>query len=775
MVNLAELNEWNIIQNGFNKSMIRFYESIMSLGNGHMGIRGNFEEDYSGDSLKGTYIAGVYYPDKTRVGWWKNGYPEYFAKVLNSINFIGIRVKLNGQVIDLNNANVSSFRRVLNMKEGWLMRSFIITDRDGNKTEFNIKRFLSMKTKELASISYSVKPLNKDTNIEFVPYLDGDVYNEDSNYDEYFWKVLNVEADKKYGNITLKTKKLDFIVSASYTYDLFLNSEKINKEADIIKKEKFTGNSVSAVCSKGSSFTIVKYAAISSNRYFKDNELKNELDKILADSRNKGFDVLLSESSLEWDKIWQDSDIEIKGDISSQQGIRFNIFNLNQTYTGDDPDLNIGPKGFTGEKYGGSTYWDTEAYCLPFYLSTKDEKIARNLLLYRYKQLPKAIENAEKLGLKGALYPMVTMNGEECHNEWEITFEEIHRNAAISYAIYNYVRYTGDEKYLADFGFEVLTGTSRFWTSRVSFSQDKHKYVILGVTGPNEYENNVNNNWYTNYMAAWNIKYALETAKLLNEKFPKRYAALKEKLSLTEKEMENWLLISDNIYLPYDNVNNIFLQQDGYLDKEQILVSDIPKEELPINKHWSWDKILRSPFIKQADVLQGLYFFDDKFDMETKKRNFDYYEPRTVHESSLSPCIYSIIASEIGNYDKACELYLRTSRLDLDNYNKDTDDGLHITSMTGSYLSIVHGFGGFRIKDDSLSFNPYVPEKWDSCSFKFLFRGRLLNIMADKLNVTISLLEGDSLKIHLYGKEYKLGKDHDLKVLNKINKEANNG
>ncbi|MDV3428069.1 MAG: glycoside hydrolase family 65 protein [Bacillota bacterium] len=775
MVKLVKHHEWNIIEDGFNKDSVRLFESIMSLGNGHMGIRGNFEEDYSGDSLRGTYIAGVYYPDKTRVGWWKNGYPEYFAKVLNSINFIGIKVKLNHEVIDLNNADVSSFRRVLNMKEGWLLRSFIITGSDGSRAQFNVKRFLSMKNKELASISYSVTPLDKDTNIEFIPYLDADVYNQDSNYDEYFWRVLHVEADKEYGNITLKTKKLDFVVSASYSYDLFLDSEKISLEPGIIKKEKFSGNSVSKVCPKGSDFTMIKYAAISSNRYFKDKDLKNELDKILQRAKDKGFYTLLNESSLEWNKIWQDSDIEIKGDIASQQGIRFNIFNLNQTYTGDDPELNIGPKGFTGEKYGGSTYWDTEAYCLPFYLSTKEEKTARNLLLYRYKQLPKAIENAKKLGLSGALYPMVTMNGEECHNEWEITFEEIHRNAAISYAIYNYVRYTKDEKYLADFGFEVLAETSRFWASRVSFSQDKQKYVILGVTGPNEYENNVNNNWYTNYMAVWNIKYTLDTAKLLKEKFPKKYAALSEKLSLTEEEMKKWLHITENIYLPYDKAKGIFLQQDGYLDKEQILVSDIPKEELPINKHWSWDKILRSPFIKQADVLQGIYFFNDKFDTETMRRNFDYYEPRTVHESSLSSCIYSIIASEIGNFDKAYELYLRTSRLDLDNYNKDTDDGLHITSMTGSYLSIVHGFGGFRLKEDDLSFNPYVPDKWESYSFKFLFRGRLLNIMADKRNITISLLEGGSLKLYLYGKEYKLKNDQDLVVINKINQEVNNG
>lgn len=233
---------------------------------------------------------------------------------------------------------------------------------------------------------------------------------------------------------------------------------------------------------------------------------------LVNDACRKGFDTLLEEHRLVWKNIWEHSDIVIEGDVEAQQGIRFNIFQLKQTYTGDDARLNIGPKGFTGEKYGGSTYWDTEAYCVPFYLATADSEVTRNLLIYRYKQLDRAIENGEKLGFTdgAALYPMVTMNGEECHNEWEITFEEIHRNGAIAYAIYRYINYTGDDHYLEEYGLEVLTGIARFWAQRATFSGEKKKYVILGVTGPNEYENNINNNWYTNKIAVWCMKYAIE-------------------------------------------------------------------------------------------------------------------------------------------------------------------------------------------------------------------------------------------------------------------------
>ena len=303
----------------------------------------------------------------------------------------------------------------------------------------------------------------------------------------------------------------------------------------------------------------------------------------------------------------------IDGDIEAQQGIRFNIFQLNQTYLGRDTSLNIGPKGFTGEKYGGSTYWDTEAYCLPFYMSTKNKEVAKALLEYRYQQLDKAIENAEKLGFSGgaALYPMVTMNGEECHNEWEITFEEIHRNGAIAFAIFNYHRYTGDYSYTLDHGIEVLFAIARFWQQRASFSKHHSKYVILGVTGPNEYENNVNNNFYTNYIAKWCIEYALEQLNVIQSDYPSNYSTIIEKLNTSDEELNAMKAVASGMYFPYSEEHGVYLQQDGFLDKELEPVDNLSSTQRPINQFWSWDRILRSVYIKQADVLQGFYFFED--------------------------------------------------------------------------------------------------------------------------------------------------------------------
>ena len=702
------MNTWNIIIEGFNKADITKHESIFSLGNGAMGMRANFEEDYTGDTLQGSYIGGVYYPDKTRVGWWKNGYPEYFAKVLNSPSWIGLHIKINGELLDLNTClEVKNFRRQLNMKEGWYERSFTAMLPNQQEIQVKVLRFLSLRYDELGALRYEITPLTTEATIEIESYLDSGIKNNDANWDERFWNTLEISSEDNFATILAETKKTGFKVHTFMQNQLFIDNKVLNISPKENKKENYIGLQYEVKVKQNQTFRIEKYGGYSiSNDY-------STLSKSIA-----LFDSLLENQREDWAHIWETSDIVIEGDEKAQQGIRFNIFQLNQTYSGKYAHLNIGPKGFTGEKYGGSTYWDTEAYCLPFYMATKGAEVARNLLMYRYNQLDKAIENAQKLGFTGgaALYPMVTMNGEECHNEWEITFEEIHRNGAIAFAIYNYTRYTGDESYIKEYGIEVLIAIARFWAQRVSFSEEKQKYVILGVTGPNEYENNINNNFYTNYLASWCLRYAAEQVITL------------QKEGITKEETQQWLHIAQNIYLPYSEKYGVYLQQDGFLDKDLKPVTAIPAEERPLNQHWSWDRILRSPYIKQADTLQGFYFFEDHFTKEELQKHYEFYEPFTVHESSLSPCVHSVLASALGKTDEAYTLYLRTARLDLDDYNKEVHEGLHITSMAGTWLSIVEGFAGMRVKNGKLTFTPRLPKHWKSLSFKVIFQGETKEI-----------------------------------------------
>ncbi|MBY8911491.1 glycoside hydrolase family 65 protein [Bacillus sp. YC2] len=739
---LFEIDEWKIKTNKFLKEHKRLQESLTSLANGYMGIRGNFEERYSGDSHQGTYFAGVWFPDKTRVGWWKNGYPEYFGKVINAMNFIGIDVYVDGEKVDLYQHSIESFDLELDMKEGILRRSAVIRIQD-KTVRIRSERFLSLAVEQLCAIHYEAECLTDEAVITLVPYLDGNVANEDANFQERFWEEKAAGADSHRGHLVEKTAENPFGTPCFTVSAAMANVTEGFVSESFNTSGMYAENRYVYQMKPGATASLKKFIIVTTSRDFQETELLSKGRELLADVLEQGYEEARRRHTDKWMERWAKADIEIKGDDELQQGIRYSIFQLFSTYYGADSRLNIGPKGFTGEKYGGAAYWDTEAYAVPMYLAAADPEVTKNLLLYRYHHLEAAKRNAAKLGLKGALYPMVTFTGDECHNEWEITFEEIHRNGAICYAICNYVNYTGDQGYIEEYGIDVLVEISRFWADRVHFSKRNNKYMIHGVTGPNEYENNVNNNWYTNLIAAWTLEYTLENL----ENIP---AAKRSQLNVREEETAAWKDIIQKMYFPYSEELNIFIQHDTFLDKELLTADQLNPNERPLYQNWSWDKILRSGFIKQADVLQGIYLFNDRFTLEEKRRNFEFYEPMTVHESSLSPSVHAVLAAELHMEKKALELYKRTVRLDLDNYNHDTEEGLHITSMTGSWLVIVQGFAGMRVANETLSFAPFLPKEWDSYSFNINYRGRLINIMAAENRVVFELLKGEPLYVTVY-------------------------
>ncbi|MBC1562352.1 glycoside hydrolase family 65 protein [Listeria booriae] len=748
MQRLFEIDEWKLKSKQVEKDAKRLQESLTSLGNGYMGMRGNFEERYSGDTHQGTYIAGVWYPDKTRVGWWKNGYPDYFGKVINALNFIGIDVTIDGETLDLFVDETENFALELDMETGILRRSFQVK-KNGKLFLVETERFLSIVKQELCLIRYHVTALDAEAEIVLTPYVDGNVTNEDANYDEMFWLEVAQDATENKATIVTKTIENNFDIPRFTIAASMENRTENAKEATAEAKKLYVENKYRFQVAKGETAKLEKRVAVATSRDYAEHELAGASEQFLANVAELDYEALRNEHAEAWQTRWQKADVLISGDDSAQQGIRFNIFQLFATYYGEDARLNIGPKGFTGEKYGGATYWDTEAFALPLYLSLADKEVSRNLLQYRHDQLDGAKVNAGKIGMKGALYPMVTFTGIECHNEWEITFEEIHRNGAIAHAIYNYTNYTGDTTYLVNDGIDVLTEISRFWADRVHMSERLDKYMIHGVTGPNEYDNNVSNNWYTNYIATWTLRYTIESLQQIAP-------AKREELQITDAEIDHWQDIIDNMYFPYDEKWQIFVQHDTFLDKELRSTDTLTDADKPINQNWSWDKILRSCFIKQADVLQGIYTFGDEFDFETKQRNFEFYEPLTVHESSLSPAVHTVLAAEIGREDKAVELYNRTARLDLDNYNNDTEDGLHITSMAGSWIAIVQGFAGMRTFNGRLAFAPFLPKTWDKYAFKINYRDRLIEVTVTAKTVSIALLSGEALELDLFGEAVQL-------------------
>ena len=751
MKRIFEISPWTITTHELNPADKRLQESITSLGNEYMGMRGMFEETYTGDSLQGVYIGGVWFPDKTRVGWWKNGYPEYFGKAINALNFVKAEIRIDGDLVDLAKMPFDDFELSLDMKAGILHRSFIVKG-----VKISVDRFISVAKKELADLRWTFVSVDNATHqLELTALIDADVVNEDSNYDEKFWDVLDKEADDESAFIMTRT------IANPFGVPQFTVAARQRFVSDLpavgsVNDEKQVGNVFAGIVTE-TPVQIEKRVIVTTSRDYESNDaVKAATDDLFADIASNTYNDLVIDHTTGWAKRWEKANVQIEGDAEAQQGIRFNLFHLFATYYGNDARLNIGPKGFTGEKYGGATYWDTEAFAIPVYLGVTDPAVVKSLLKYRYQQIEGAYHNAKQQDLAGALFPMVTFDGIESHNEWEITFEEIHRNSSIAYAIYNYTHLTGDRSWLENEGSEVLIGIARFWADRVHYSARNDAYMIHGVTGPNEYENNINNNYYTNWMAKWVLSYALENIDTVAPEF-------QTKLNVTAEERKYWQEIVDKMYLPEADVTDVngvprhvFVAHDTFLDKELVPVRDLDPKHLPINQHWSWDRILRSPYIKQSDTLHAMYYFPDAFTEQQKRDNYEFYEPFTVHESSLSPSVHSIIAADLKMADKSVEFYERTARLDLDNYNNDTSDGLHITSMTGAWLSIVQGFAGMRVRDDQLHFEPFLPDKWQGYSFRFLFRGRLLSVAVDQSGSHVELLSGEPLTIDLAGEKLTL-------------------
>lgn len=759
-------DEWNIIEDEFHADDLRMSESIFSLGNGRFGQRGNFEEPYSSDSYPGSFVAGIPFLDKTRVAWWKNGFPRFYTRIPNAANWSSIHLRLIDEELDLALWDVNSFNRRLDMYDGISYRDVKATSPRGNSLQVHVEHLVNMAHPDLCLIRYSVTSLNYTGRLSLLPLLEANLNDHAEYTEEKIWNVIDSGVSQDCAYLWTQTRREDSQVCFALSYHFYKNNKEAVHNPIRIEKGKVTGFSLGADVKPGDTVTLVKYVVVASSLYYERPHLIETSIRLARQAKADGWEALTEDHRQAWHAIWEEADVTIEGDPEAQQGIRYNIFQLYQTYRGDDPRLNIAPKGFTGEKYGGNTYWNTELCCVPFFLFSTPRSIAKNLLMYRYNQLPKAIENAEKLGFKNgaALFPQVTNNGEECHSEWEITFEEIHRNNIIIYAILQYATVTGSDDYILKYGLEVMIAVCRFWSQRVTFSRPKQQYVILGVTGPDEYQSNVDNNWYTNLSCISCLKITLYYLDLAAEKHPDDYARICRLTGLDyEGETPLWRDIARRMYLPEDKEQGIFVQNDGFMDKTLQTTDAIPADERPINQHWSWDRILRSCYIKQSDVLLGLYLYYYKFDTETIRRNFHFYEPMTVHESSLSPHVHAILAARIGETEKAYRLFLHATRLDLDDYNNETDQGLHITSMPGSWLALVRGFANLQIRQNSLNFSPVRPSHWTKYAFKVNFQGRKLGVEVTG-EVRITLLAGEPLAIQVYDTPYTLTPSQPLCV-----------
>lgn len=755
------VHPWKVVEKGWSPSDSLSSESLFSLGNGYMGVRGSFEEDFTGKTHPGTYIGGVWFPEEPDERWRRLGLVDYSARVLSAAHLIGIHVEIDGEVLDLSTcATVWDFRRELDLRTGVLHR-VAMADTDRGTIQVESWRFVSLARKELLALRYAVTP-SFACQMTMTPYLDGDVYNAFSGVSR--WELLDGDRTEEACSLLMRTKANRygvprFTVAAAQSVNAWqadkqaagqTTSPAAGQTADQAESLRpgYCARSYTGRLEAGDTATIEKFVTVFTSRDHPAQELTTLALREAEQAKIQGFDAALAAQEQAWAERWAMADVTIDGDDGAQQGIRFNLFQMLSTYSGQDARLNIAPAGFSGEAFGGTTHWDTEVCCFPVYLATCGQAVAKQLLLYRYQQLPQACANARKLGMPGALYPAATLDGTESLGEWIVSQEEIHRNAAIAHAIFCYTEYTGDESFLLHEGFEVLLAIDRFYAGRAQWNPRTGTYMLLGVTGPDTYSENVDNDWYTNRMAAWCLDYLVQTALKVD-------AETLTRLDVTPAELNHLRDIAARMSLTEED--GIFVQHDGFLNKELHPVSELSPAERPLSEHWSRDRIQRSGYIKQPDVLQGLYFLSHLYPKAVIRRNFDFYEPLTVHESSLSPCIHSILAAQVGEMDKAMAFYRQNARLDLDDDGVHTEDGLHITGMAGSWLSIALGFAGMRIVG-GLSFAPVLPDFWTGYAFKFCYRDRVIQLSVKDGRATLTLLSGEPLRLRLYGRSVELRK-----------------
>ncbi|MEI8310218.1 MAG: glycosyl hydrolase family 65 protein [Verrucomicrobiota bacterium] len=740
---------WKITEEGFHSNRSEVSESIFALGNEYMGIRGFFDEGYSGESLIGCYFNGIFEEGTMQYPTWFKGMSRRNTFMANSVNWVYTRLSLDGEQLDLAKSKFTDFVREIDLRTGVLVRSFVWHAKGGKKLRLRFERFTSMVEAHLGAQRIVLEPLNFTGAIKVRTGLDFSPVHREAGRN--VWKSPKQGASKDVLAIMAETERSGHQVFSSYRLQA---SQSIRPK--LVEDEKFIGQEFSLKLAAGKPVTLDKLVVNLAERKAKPETLWASGMKLAAKFAGTTFDRERARHVASWEEVWKTLDVTIEGDPENQQGVRFCIFQLHQTYHGVDPTLNIGAKGLTGEVYEGATFWDSETYCLPFYLFN-NPKAARNLLGFRYKTLPQAIERAKQLDCKGARYPMITIDGTETCGVWQHGDLEIHLSAAVAYGIWHYNRVCPDEEFLFTQGVEMLLQISRYYASRGEWGSVSGKFGFFGVMGADEFHMMVNHNVYTNVMAKKTFEWTLEVIDRMKKSAPALFEKVSRKVMLDADEPREWRRMAGSMRILQDRKTGIYEQHDGYFELPHIDIKSIPPTDFPLYKHWAYVRIFRYDMLKQPDVLLLPFFFSQEFPDKIKKANYEYYEPRCSHESSLSPGVHSILAAELGRHEEAYEYSLHAARLDLDDYNRNTHEGLHTTSMAAAWMNLVYGFGGLRSDGETLVLKPSIPKKWKSFSFRLLYRGEVLSIRVEKKLVSLSSTSATGIDVVVLGKKVRVG------------------
>lgn len=762
------VQEWEITEKSFDKETNYRNETTFSLSNGYIGTRGTYEEAYPFDvdtGLEGNFVNGFYESEKIRYGEANFGSPLFSQSLLNLPNLKETRVYLDDEEFSMDTGKTEEYDRTLYMKDGVLVRRLLWTSPGGKKVQIQIRRLVSFHIKNIIAMEYQILPLNFSGTIQIVSVLQADVENHTRktnpivDYGPFGRKLepLELTADNTelfYKGIT-QTSRLTVACGSSHT---ILPSAGVTAVSG--EEHAFDGAIHFKIQGReGQKITLEKFICYTSDLDVKKDRLNEFVKSMLKKAADMGYAYFEEKQKEYMHRFWTVADIEIEGDNSRalQQGIRFNLFHILQS-AGRDGRTGMGAKGLSGEGYEGHYFWDTEMYILPVFIYTEPD-LARRLLDYRYETLDQARARARVLGHeRGALYPWRTINGEEASTYYPLGTAQYHINADIAYALSLYLQVTGDLEYFKSRGAEILIETARVWADAGSFAECRGgKYCICSVTGPDEYNVLVDNNFYTNLMARENLRDALYAVRYLRDHDPACLKGLERKLHFSEAETGLWSEIIENMYFPYDETRQVYPLDDGFMMRRPWDESRIPPEK----RAWLYENyhplfIMRHRMSKQADAILGMYLHSHLFTEEEIRRNYDFYQEVTLHHSSLSTCIFGIVACEVGYYEEAYRYFSDSARMDLDDYHNNFYAGIHAANMAGTWQAIVNGFAGLRCHGSALYFKPALPSKWEKYTFKINYRNSLLKVCVERNRSQFTLEKGEGIQFYVNAKKVRI-------------------
>jgi maltose phosphorylase len=753
---------WTIVEDGFNPAYQRVSESVFSLANEFMGVRGYFEEGYSGDHLLGSYFNHLYEMMDIRHDQVFKGFITQGAAMINTVDWLYTRLWLDGEQLDLAKSKFTGFSRQLDMRQGILTRKFVWETASGKQLEVTFLRFTDMQSTHIGCQRIIVKPLNFSGEVRFHCGLDFNTHYEigagwdqtkkggaqQSEQNINFWKCTHKGPVGDGWAIQAQTVRSGQQLFSSFR----LLSEQVLTPV-LLQEEKFIGVDFVLGVQQGVPVMVDKVVV---NDWQKTPDMERVWTGGLELSRKYDsitFDSALLEHTAFWEKVWTVLDIEIDSDPEVLQGLRFSVFQTYQSYHGENADLNALCKGLTGEVYFGWVFWDSEIYSHRLMMFI-DPPAAKNLLLYRYHRLPQALERANQLDCEGARFPFATITGTEDSGTWQHVDLEIHADMAVAYAIWHQDKICPDKPFLYHEGIEMLLQISRFLASAGGWSPLHGDFGFYGVMGPDEFHMMVNHNCYTNVMGKKAFEFTLSVLAEMQREAPELYQQAIVKVGLRPQEPEQWKEMAARMRILKDVHTGVYEQHAGYFDLPHVDLQHFPPEQIPVYKNWAYIKIFRHNMVKQPDVLNLMYFFSQDYSLEEKRANYEFYEARTIHESSLSPSLHAILAAELGKLDESYTFFSYGSRMDLDNYNRNTDQGLHVTSAAGVWASMIFGFGGMRTDGDVLGFRPTIPTPWKSYRFRVCYQGAVIEAWVNCKQVEFRVISGSPLTIRVYGKKY---------------------